>query len=280
MLCLILSGCSKVKLPESEVPFNAEYVRDITFFKGRDDEIVILIDGYEDFLDRFEPHYSLSPDETIYGESTITEEEIKGRYTESWFKDHQLIITWLEQSSLTELKVTKVRPSENGCMFVELDRFNGVYYSEENAHWEVIIEIDRCLEKETEIRLWVRNREEDSRIVMNVLSVSDDDHKAVVSVRNDSDTVINFPPFYRIQKKQAEPDNWNNLPLIDGTSVSTILYSCVPGEEGRYEFYWPYYEYPAEKAGIYRMVIEYSFGDWPGSSETKNNMYYEYELAE
>ena len=115
--------------------------------------------------------------------------------------------------------------------------------------------------------------------VMNVESVSDDDHKAVVSVRNDSDTEINFPPFYRIQKQSGE-GVWTDLPLIDGTSVSTILYSCGPGEEGRYEFYWPYYEYPAEKAGKYRMIIEYTFGDWSASPEAKNNMYCEFEIAE
>ena len=132
---------------------------------------------------------------------------------------------------------------------------------------------------QTFIDKYAFNREEDSRIVMNVLSVSDDDHKAVVFVRNDSDMVINFPPFYRIQKQSAA-EAWNNLPLIKDTSVSTILYSCGPGEEGRYEFYWPYYEYPAEKAGIYRMVIEYSFGDWSASAETMNNMYYEYEITE
>ena len=115
--------------------------------------------------------------------------------------------------------------------------------------------------------------------VMNVESVSDDDHKAVVSVRNESDRVINFPPFYRLQKQSGE-GAWEDLPLIDGTSVSTILYSCDPGEEGRYEFYWPYYEYPAEKAGTYRMVIEYTLGDWSASPETKNQMYCVFEMDE
>ena len=119
---------------------------------------------------------------------------------------------------------------------------------------------------------------EDSRVVMNVISVSDDDNKAVVSVRNDSDKEINFPPFYRIQK-QSGADAWKDLSLIKNTSVSTILYSCNPGEEGRYEFYWPYYEYPSEKAGTYRMVIEYTFGDWP-AAETKQNMYCEFEIVE
>ena len=119
---------------------------------------------------------------------------------------------------------------------------------------------------------------EDSRVVMNVLSISDEDNKAVISVRNDSDTVIHFPPFYLIQK-QSGTDAWKDLDLIENTTVETVLYSCDPGKEVRHEFYWPYYKYPAEKSGTYRMVIEYTFGDWSASAETKHKMYCEFETS-
>lgn len=158
VLALVLTSCSKVKLPESELSFSAEYIRDITFFKGR--EKVILIDTFEDFLYHFEPVYSLWPGKVIYGGSTINEEEIKERYTESWFLDHQLIIVGsMEESGSTELKVAKVRPSENGCMFVEVDRFNPVDHHEDVAIWQMLIEIDRCLEKGTEFTLVFHNQE-------------------------------------------------------------------------------------------------------------------------
>ena len=158
-LVLVLAGCNKVKLPESELSFNAEYVRNDVLFGHRDSETVFLIDSYEEYLERLRDPDSF-PTGTIKDGSTINRDEIAERYTKAWFLNHQLIIAWSgEDSEATDLKVAKVRPSENGCMFVEVDRFNPVKHHEETNYWQMLIEIDRCLEKETEFRLVFHNQE-------------------------------------------------------------------------------------------------------------------------
>ena len=158
-LALVLAGCSKVRLPESELSFNAEYVRNDTVFGHRDSETVFLIDNYEECLDRLRDPDPLPPS-TIKEGSTITRDEIAKRYTQSWFSDHQLIIAWSgEDSRAIKLKVANVRPSENGCMFVEVNRFNPVDHLEEIHYWQMLIEIDRCLDKETKFTLVFHNQE-------------------------------------------------------------------------------------------------------------------------
>ncbi len=115
------------------------------------------------------------------------------------------------------------------------------------------------------------------KVAINVLSYSVEENIVAVSIQNDSGRTIYFTPFYKLQK-QVLPGLWRDL-RCKGDDVHADLYSCLPDSGSNFGFDLPYYDYPVEKPGVYRMVIRYSFDESPGSLKLRS-MYGVFEVAD
>ena len=141
------------------LPFHAEYIRDnglFTFYRDgefRPYEDIRLIDSYDEYKSHLRAPAELIP--VAREGTTITTDVLKARYTEEWFKDHQLIVVGLlENSGSTRLKVVDLDQSGNS-MVVEIDRLTPEFFTTDMAGWQIMIELDRCLPEDTKLELTV-----------------------------------------------------------------------------------------------------------------------------
>ena len=167
-LLLICLGCSYSVVPnnssgpnkhkERSVGFNAEYVRDNGPFTIGELELVYIFNSYDEYLEHLYDDGNLSSQ--VYEGSSIGMDEIMHRYTETWFKEHQLLVFgMLENSGSIRFNVDKLWQASD-IVIIDIERIVPSELTADLAGWEVLIEIERCIPEGSEFMLNIHNKME------------------------------------------------------------------------------------------------------------------------
>ncbi|MBQ3637609.1 MAG: serpin family protein, partial [Clostridia bacterium] len=138
--------------------YTAQYVRTDGYRDGEVYPKAILISSADELNRYYEENrnfYDFGHREKVYADSSIGFADAIGKYDAAWFENHRLILVLLEEGSgSVRHELAGVMPRKNGLTVEIVSRIPEVGTSD-MAEWHILIETERMIDPETEIRVSV-----------------------------------------------------------------------------------------------------------------------------
>ncbi len=142
----------------SMTEYTAQYIRTDGYRDGEVYPKAFLITDAEELNRYYEENrnfYDFGHREKVYADSSIGFADAIGKYDAAWFENHRLILVLLEEGSgSVRHELAGVMPRENGLTVEIVSRIPEVGTSD-MAEWHILIETERMIDPETEIRVFV-----------------------------------------------------------------------------------------------------------------------------
>ena len=142
----------------SMTEYTAQYIRTDGYRDGEVYPKAFLITDAEELNRYYEENrnfYDFGHREKVYADSSIGFADAIGKYDAAWFENHRLILVLLEEGSgSVRHELAGVMPRKNGLTVEIVSRIPEVGTSD-MAEWHILIETERMIDPETEIRVSV-----------------------------------------------------------------------------------------------------------------------------
>ncbi len=142
----------------SMTEYTAQFIRTDGYRDGEVYPKAFLITDAEELNRYYEENrnfYDFGHREKVYADSSIGFADAIGKYDAAWFENHRLILVVLEEGSgSVRHELAGVMPRENGLTVEIVSRIPEVGTSD-MAEWHILIETERMIDPETEIRVFV-----------------------------------------------------------------------------------------------------------------------------